>query len=155
MYEVLLGIFLFVALVLIGVILIQQGKGADVGASFGAGASNTVFGASGSGSFLTRLTTGLVIVFFAVALALNYLVSHRDKSQDNVDDVFSSQEAGTEAPAATAVSEPTGDVPAAEIPVVTAQEADVPSADVPAIEPPAAQATEQPAKSEEEDKPTP
>ncbi|QGX40578.1 preprotein translocase subunit SecG [Permianibacter aggregans] len=154
MYEVLLGIFLFVALLLIGIILIQQGKGADVGASFGAGASNTVFGSSGSGSFLTRMTTGLVIVFFAIALALNYMVSHRDKSQDNVDDVFSSSEAATEVPAAAAVSEPTGDVPAAEIPVVTAPQVDVPNTDVPAVEAPAEQATEQPAKSEE-DKPTP
>lgn len=150
MYEVLLGIFLFVALLLIGVILIQQGKGADVGASFGAGASNTVFGSSGSGSFLTRMTTGLVIVFFAIALALNYMVSHRDKSQDTVDDVFSSQEAATEVPAASAVSTPTGDVPAADMPAMIAPEAAVQNSDVPVVDVPA----EQPAKSEE-DKPTP
>ena len=154
MYEVLLGIFLFVALLLIGIILIQQGKGADVGASFGAGASNTVFGSSGSGSFLTRMTTGLVIVFFAIALALNYMVSHRDKSQDQVDDVFSSQDATTEVPAATLSSEPSGDVPAAEMPAVPAQNTDVPNTDVPAVDATAEQNAEQTAESEK-DQPKP
>jgi len=56
MYEVLVVIYLLVALGLIGLVLIQQGKGADMGASFGAGASGTLFGSSGSGNFLTRTT---------------------------------------------------------------------------------------------------
>lgn len=54
MYEILLVVYLLVSLALIGLVMIQQGKGADMGASFGAGASNTVFGSGGSGSFLTR-----------------------------------------------------------------------------------------------------
>ena len=56
MYEILLVVYLLVSLALIGLVMIQQGKGADMGASFGAGASNTVFGSGGSGSFLTRTT---------------------------------------------------------------------------------------------------
>jgi len=66
MYEVLIVVYLVVALGLIGLILIQQGKGADMGASFGAGASGTLFGSSGSGNFLTRSTAVLAIGFFCI-----------------------------------------------------------------------------------------
>ncbi|MDH3590051.1 MAG: preprotein translocase subunit SecG [Gammaproteobacteria bacterium] len=58
---------------LIALILFQRGKGAEAGAAFGAGASGTVFGASGSGSFLTRLTGVLATLFFATSLSLAYL----------------------------------------------------------------------------------
>ena len=64
MFSVLLVIYLLAALGVIGLVLIQQGKGADMGASFGAGASNTVFGASGSGNFLTRTTAILATTYF-------------------------------------------------------------------------------------------
>lgn len=75
LYEVLLVIDLLVAIMLVGLILIQQGKGADMGAAFGAGASNTVFGSSGSGNFLTKSTAVLATIFFAVSLALGNLSS--------------------------------------------------------------------------------
>ncbi|NND36933.1 MAG: preprotein translocase subunit SecG [Gammaproteobacteria bacterium] len=65
------------ALGLIGLILIQRGKGADAGAAFGAGASGTVFGAAGSGSFLTRLTAILATLFFVTSLSLAYLAGQR------------------------------------------------------------------------------
>ncbi|AOE48990.1 preprotein translocase subunit SecG [Kangiella sediminilitoris] len=79
---------LVVALLLIGVILIQQGKGAEMGASFGAGASNTLFGAPGSGNFLTKSTTVLAIVFFAIALAIGALNSHETANKSSLlDDV--------------------------------------------------------------------
>ncbi len=60
-------------------VLLQQGKGADAGAAFGSGsgASGTMFGAAGSGSFLSRLTAIAVTVFFLTSLTLTYLVSHR------------------------------------------------------------------------------
>ncbi len=77
MYQILLVSFLVVAVALIGLILIQHGKGADMGASFGAGASNTVFGASGSGNFLTRSTAILAVLFFSLALGLGYLTAHQ------------------------------------------------------------------------------
>ncbi|MBD1555604.1 preprotein translocase subunit SecG [Vibrio sp. S9_S30] len=70
MFTVLLVIYLLAAVGVIGLVLIQQGKGADMGASFGAGGSNTVFGASGSGNFLTRTTAVFAIVFFIVSLVL-------------------------------------------------------------------------------------
>lgn len=62
---------------LIALILIQHGKGADAGAAFGSGASATVFGARGSGNFLSRATTVVAILFFCVCLALAYVTSNR------------------------------------------------------------------------------
>lgn len=70
MYEILLVIYLVAALGVIGLVMVQQGKGADMGASFGAGASGTLFGSSGSGNFLTRMTTLCAIIFFAISLIL-------------------------------------------------------------------------------------
>lgn len=70
MYEILLVIYLLAALGVIGLVLVQQGKGADMGASFGAGASGTLFGASGSGNFLTRMTAVFATVFFIISLVL-------------------------------------------------------------------------------------
>ncbi len=64
-----------VAVALIGLILIQHGKGADAGAAFGSGSSSTVFGSSGSASFLTKLTAGLAFVFLANSLLLAYLAT--------------------------------------------------------------------------------
>ncbi len=64
-----------VAVALIGLILIQHGKGADAGAAFGSGSSSTVFGSSGSASFLTKLTAGLAFVFLGNSLLLAYLAT--------------------------------------------------------------------------------
>ncbi len=66
---------IMVCLVLVLVVLLQQGKGADIGAVFGGGASNTVFGSRGAGNFLTRLTTGAAILFMVTSLALSYLAN--------------------------------------------------------------------------------
>ena len=75
MYQLILMIHVFVAIILIGLVLIQHGKGADVGAAFGSGASNTIFGSQGTGGFLFRLTGGLAITFFITSLLLSYLIS--------------------------------------------------------------------------------
>ena len=78
LYNILLIVQILVALGIIGLVLIQHGKGADAGAAFGGGASGTVFGSKGSGNFLTKLTTGLAAVFFANSLMLAWLVAHPD-----------------------------------------------------------------------------
>ena len=65
------------AIALIGFILIQHGKGADAGAAFGSGASATVFGAAGSGNFLTKTTTALAFVFLLNSLALAWMAKER------------------------------------------------------------------------------
>ncbi|WP_299495489.1 preprotein translocase subunit SecG [uncultured Shewanella sp.] len=87
MYEVLMVVYLLVALGLIGLILIQQGKGADMGASFGAGASATLFGSSGSGNFLTRSTAVLAIAFFALSLTIGNLSANHTKAADEWNDL--------------------------------------------------------------------
>jgi len=66
-----------IAVALVGLVLIQQGKGADAGAAFGGGASQTVFGSQGSGSFLTRATTFLAIVFFVTSFSLAVFAKQR------------------------------------------------------------------------------
>jgi preprotein translocase subunit SecG len=81
MFTVLLVLYLLAAIAIIGLVLIQQGKGADMGASFGAGASNTVFGSSGSGNFLTRMTTIFALIFLVISLVLGNLSTHKAKSQ--------------------------------------------------------------------------
>ena len=78
LYNILLIVQILVALGIIGLVLIQHGKGADAGAAFGGGASGTVFGSKGSGNFLTKLTTGLAALFFANSLMLAWLVAHPD-----------------------------------------------------------------------------
>ena len=65
------------AIALTVLVLLQQGKGADVGAAFGSGSSNTIFGASGGAPFLTKLTTWLAILFFAIAFGLAYIAKER------------------------------------------------------------------------------
>ena len=77
LFNVLWALHAVVSIGLVGLILMQRGKGADAGASFGAGASGTVFGARGSANFLSRATAMLAVVFFANCLALAYLATQR------------------------------------------------------------------------------
>ena len=74
MYQFLLAVHVLIALGIIGLVLIQQGRGADAGAAFGSGASGTVFGARGASSFLTRTTAVMATLFFLTSLALAYLI---------------------------------------------------------------------------------
>ncbi|MBD2809837.1 preprotein translocase subunit SecG [Xenorhabdus sp. Vera] len=87
MYEALLGIFLLVGLGLIALVLLQQGKGADMGASFGAGASNTLFGSSGSGNFMTRMTAILATSFIVISLILGNMTSNKTGSSSKWDNL--------------------------------------------------------------------
>jgi len=84
MYQFILLIHVFVAVCIIGLVLVQQGKGATMGAAFGSGASQTVFGSRGSGSFLFRATISLIAVFFITSIGLNYLGVHAFKEQKNI-----------------------------------------------------------------------
>ncbi|OUS32902.1 preprotein translocase subunit SecG [Thalassotalea sp. 42_200_T64] len=82
MYQILIVSFLLVAIILVGFILIQQGKGADMGASFGAGSSATIFGSSGSGNFMTKTTGILATLFFVLSLFLGNLTAQRTKQTE-------------------------------------------------------------------------
>lgn len=70
METIVVVVHVIAAIAIIGLVLLQQGKGADAGAAFGSGASQTVFGSSGTGNFLTRSTTIAAVVFFATSLVL-------------------------------------------------------------------------------------
>jgi len=82
--SVILAVQMLSALGMIGLILLQHGKGADMGASFGSGSSGSLFGASGSANFLSRSTAGLATVFFVATLALAYLSNARPVSSGSV-----------------------------------------------------------------------
>ncbi len=84
-----------VAVALIGIILIQQGKGADAGAAFGSGSSSTVFGSQGSGGFMSKTTSILAAVFLANSLFLGYLASQNVQTQPTslLDTIATEQEA--------------------------------------------------------------
>ncbi len=82
MEQFVLVLHVLISITLIGLILIQHGKGAEAGASLGSGASQTIFGSQGSGNFLTRLTAIFVSLFFMSSLALGYLTVHEKKPSD-------------------------------------------------------------------------
>ena len=82
--SVILAVQMLAALGMIGLILMQHGKGADMGASFGSGSSGSLFGASGSANFLSRSTAALATVFFVATLALAYMSNIRPASTGSV-----------------------------------------------------------------------
>lgn len=109
---------------LIVLVLIQHGKGADAGAAFGSGASSTVFGSKGSGSFLSKTTAIIATLFFAVCMALAYVSSHRDATDSvlqtvtaiGTEEVQVSTPAGSDLPPLDSSSDvsPGSDLPPAE-----------------------------------------
>ena len=70
MESIIVIVHVIVAIAIVGLVLLQQGKGADAGAAFGSGSSNTVFGSAGSGNFLTRSTSIAATIFFITSLSL-------------------------------------------------------------------------------------
>ena len=77
---------ILIALGIIGLVLIQHGKGADMGAAFGGGSSGSLFGATGSANFLSRLTAALATLFFISSLGLSYFATHQPKASAGVMD---------------------------------------------------------------------
>ena len=75
MVQIILIFHVLFALALVALVLIQQGKGATMGASFGAGASQTVFGSQGSGSFMLKITAGFAVLFFITSLTLGHMLA--------------------------------------------------------------------------------
>ena len=112
MYEIVIVLFLIVAIAIIALILVQQGKGAGMGASFGAGASNTVFGSVGSGNFLTKSTWTLAILFFAICLFIGWLQKDKTVETSSFENI-------------TPITQSTN---AADVPIIDSNAADVPHA---------------------------
>lgn len=108
MESILLVVHLLVALVVCGLVLLQHGKGADMGAAFGSGSSGSLFGSAGSANFLSRTTAVLAAVFFASSLGLTYLGTMHAAAGNAQDGVMGRIPA---APAAPATPAKTSDVP--------------------------------------------
>ena len=108
MLEILiLAVHVIAAAGLIGLVLIQHGKGADMGAAFGSGASGSLFGASGSANFLSRTTAILAAVFFLTSMGLTYVTGHKTPSTSVMEGVKTQPAAtATPAPAQPAQSAP-------------------------------------------------
>jgi preprotein translocase subunit SecG len=112
LHNVILVIHVLVAVAVIGLVLIQQGKGADAGAAFGGGASSTVFGSQGSSSFLTRATGILATIFFITSLSLAYISTQKINPKSVVDTV---KEQKIDVPAAESKpAKSTSDVPVSD-----------------------------------------
>jgi preprotein translocase subunit SecG len=94
MSTILIIVHVIVCVALIMIVLLQTGKGADMGAAFGGGGSQTLFGSTGASTFLSKATTGAAIIFMLTSLALAYLSSHR-----TADSIIQSTPAPIEQPA--------------------------------------------------------
>lgn len=90
-YPLLLTVHIVVGVTVIGLVLIQHGKGADMGAAFGSGASGSLFGATGSANFLSRTTGVLAAAFFLTSLGLTYMASAKPKSSGSVMDAVKTE----------------------------------------------------------------
>lgn len=133
--NILVGVQMLTALAMIGLILVQHGKGADMGAAFGSGSAGSLFGASGSANFLSRTTAVLAAVFFVCTLLLAYFSHARPASGGN--SLLERAAIGAPAPAASGAAQ----IPAAGTPAA-------PAASAPASAPvaPASGATQIPTK---------
>ena len=132
MTTILIIVHVIVCVALIMIVLLQTGKGADMGAAFGGGGSQTLFGSTGASTFLSKATTGAAIIFMLTSLALAYLSSHR-----TADSIIQSTPAPVEQPASDNQS---GTAP---------QESSAPASSAPAAQGQAApQQSPEPAKTE-------
>jgi len=110
---VILLLHVIAAVGVIGLVLLQHGKGADMGASFGSGASGSLFGATGSANFLSRSTAVCAAVFFLTSMGLTYVTSHKPQ-QGSVMDSHKTEQPATQspAPASAATDKPAQPAPA-------------------------------------------
>jgi preprotein translocase subunit SecG len=111
LFSLVLTVHVLVGLGVIGLVLLQHGKGADMGAAFGGGASGSLFGASGSANFLSRTTAVLATVFFMTSLGLSFLASNKPAAPASVMESGQAVPATPPAPAAPVESSPAGSIP--------------------------------------------
>ena len=115
LFPLVLSIHVLVGLSIIGLVLMQHGKGADMGAAFGSGSSGSLFGASGSANFLSRTTGALAAVFFMTSLTLAYLANSKPRTSGSVMEAVKTapapDAAAKVAPAAPVPASKAGDIP--------------------------------------------
>jgi preprotein translocase subunit SecG len=109
-YAMVIVLHVLIALAIIGLVLLQHGKGADMGSGFGGGSSGSLFGATGSANFLSRLTAALATVFFLTSLGLAYLATSKPKTSGSVMEGVKTELPQPSQPAAAAPL-PDADVP--------------------------------------------
>ena len=126
MQQILLIVQILIAVGLVAMVLLQQGRGADAGASFGGGSSGSLFGSRGPASFLSKLTAGLAALFFANSLALAYISSHSVERRSVVERVQSES-----TPEDARLRSGDGDVPALPGGIGDSAVQDVPAAPAP------------------------
>jgi len=126
--NVVIGLHVLIALAIIGLVLLQHGKGADMGSGFGGGASSSLFGATGSANFLSRATAVLATLFFLTSLGLAYIATNKPKSGGGVLDAVKTHQSAPakdgKAPEQAAGDKPAADAP--KSPVEKAKPKDVP-----------------------------
>jgi preprotein translocase subunit SecG len=108
---VVLVLHVLIALAIIGLVLLQHGKGADMGSGFGSGSSGSLFGATGSANFLSRLTAAFATVFFCTSLGLAYLATHKPKAGGGLIDAVKTESSAAPKPA----DKPAAAAPPAEV----------------------------------------
>ncbi len=113
-FTVVIVLHVLVALAIIGLVLLQHGKGADMGSGFGGGSSGSLFGATGSANFLSRTTAALATVFFLTSLGLAYFATHKPKAAGGIMEGVKTEQPQPAKPAAEA--------PAPEVPKPSAAE---------------------------------
>lgn len=134
LHTIVLVVHVLIGAMIVALVLLQRGKGADAGAAFGAGASGTVFGAKGSANFLSRSTAALATVFFCTSLGLAYLGTQRKAPESLLDTAVPAEVA----PVATSTGQATdSQAPAGQAPIGVAPGGVAPGGVVPAGELPA------------------
>jgi len=114
--NIVIGVHVLIALAIIGLVLLQHGKGADMGSGFGSGSSGSLFGATGSANFLSRATSVLATLFFLTSLGLAYLATNKPKAGGGVLDAVKSQPGAPAKDGADKAAEKKADQPAPEQP---------------------------------------
>jgi preprotein translocase subunit SecG len=105
-YVVLIVVHVVVALAIIGLVLLQHGKGADMGSGFGGGASASLFGATGSANFLSRTTAVLATIFFVLSLSLAYFATNKPRASGGILDAVKTEKPAAEVPQTAAPQKP-------------------------------------------------
>ena len=142
METILTVVHLFLAIGLVGLVLMQHGKGADAGAAFGSGASATVFGSQGSANFLSRATAVMATLFFITSLWLAYYAMQATETKSLMDAVPAAP-----AEVVPAINEPSSDLPS--VPGIPQSDAGATDSDLPSVSMPSVEAPAEPATAEE------
>ena len=110
-FTVVIVLHVLLALAIIGLVLLQHGKGADMGSGFGGGSSASLFGATGSANFLSRTTAVLATIFFLSSLGLAYFATNRPRAGAGILDAVKTEQPAAEVPQPAAAPKPAAETP--------------------------------------------